>query len=205
MKQSILLLTLCCAFTLTSCQNEDNKNKCVWYGDCGLSENNKPRVCAYNGAPQPVNNTIVADRLRQKCPQYFKDTTDSSGPTLCCDQENIETLVSKLDLAESIFGRCPTCLRNFYKLICDISCSPEQSRFLKVSKTEVNSEGKEYVTEIQIYLSEEYMNGTYESCKYIVNPISGSLAMDLACGVHGASRCTPKLWYDYQVILTRTV
>ncbi|XP_076547894.1 NPC intracellular cholesterol transporter 1 homolog 1b [Osmia lignaria lignaria] len=198
MKQSILLLTLCCAFTLTSCQKkENNKNKCVWYGVCSLSENNMPRNCAYNGAPQPVNNTIVADRLRQKCPHYFKDT-DSSGPTLCCDQKNIETLVSQLDLAESVFGRCPTCLRNFYKLICDISCSPEQSRFLKVSKTEVNSEGKEYVTEIQIYLSEEYMNGTYESCKYIVNPISGSLAMDLACGVHGASRCTPKLWYEYQ-------
>lgn len=82
MKQSLLLVaavflvTLCCAFTLTSCQDEENNNnnRCVWYGDCGLSDNNRPRTCAYNGAPHPVNNTIAANRLRQKCPQYFKDT-----------------------------------------------------------------------------------------------------------------------------------
>lgn len=37
------------------------------------------------------------------------------------------------------------------------------------------------------------MNETYNSCKNVVHPASGNLAMDLACGAHGASRCTPKL------------
>ncbi|XP_033304088.1 NPC intracellular cholesterol transporter 1 homolog 1b-like isoform X2 [Bombus bifarius] len=42
------------------------------------------------------------------------------------------------------------------------------------------------------------MNDTYDSCKNVVYPASGNLAMDLACGVHGASRCNAKLWYEFQ-------
>ncbi|XP_076173454.1 NPC intracellular cholesterol transporter 1 homolog 1b isoform X2 [Ptiloglossa arizonensis] len=42
------------------------------------------------------------------------------------------------------------------------------------------------------------MNTTFDSCKNIVHPASGNLAMDLACGVHGASWCTAEKWYRYQ-------
>lgn len=53
-------------------------------------------------------------------------------------------------MVETIFGRCPTCIKNVYKLLCDLSCSPEQSRFLNVTKTNKNSEGKEYVEELEV-------------------------------------------------------
>ncbi|CAL7944120.1 unnamed protein product [Xylocopa violacea] len=101
-------------------------------------------------------------------------------------------------MAENVFGRCPTCLKNIFKLLCDLTCSPKQSEFLNVTKTNKDEEYGEYVEEIQVYVAEEYLNNTYNSCKNVVYPASGNLAMDLACGVHGASRCTPKLWYEYQ-------
>lgn len=45
----------------------------------------------------------------------------------------------------------------------------------------------------QIHIAEAYVNATYDSCKYIVNPTSGNLAMDIGCGDKGASRCNPKM------------
>ena len=79
------------------------------------------------------------------------NVSDSNvSPELCCDPDNIQTLVKQLSMAESIFGRCPTCIKNAYKLLCDLSCNPEQSKFLNVTKTNENSEGKKYVTEIEV-------------------------------------------------------
>ncbi|XP_017791086.1 PREDICTED: Niemann-Pick C1 protein-like [Habropoda laboriosa] len=188
-----ILLTLCHTLTLVQCE----EYRCIWYGGCGLAPNGVDRTCLSNDPPKLINNKTAEMILREKCPQYFEGI-DSSAPKLCCDVDNIKTLAEKLSMAENIFGRCPTCIKNVYKLICDLSCSPEQSRFLNVTKTAFNEEGKEYVEELEVYIAEEYMTDAYDSCKYVVYPQTGNLAMDLACGVHGASRCTAKLWYEYQ-------
>lgn len=50
---------------------------------------------------------------------------------LCCDAEQIKKMEQSLQLADGIFGRCQTCLKNFHKSICAFSCSSEQSRFVK--------------------------------------------------------------------------
>ncbi|OAD57255.1 Niemann-Pick C1 protein, partial [Eufriesea mexicana] len=187
-------LSLLC-YTLHVQPTQCAEYHCVWYGDCGPTKSGLRRTCYSNGPPRPVNNATAEMLLRGKCPQLFQN---KDSPELCCDVDNIQTLVTQLSMAETIFGRCPTCIKNAYKLLCDLSCSPEQSKFLRVTKVNKNSEDKEYVEELEAYIAEEYMNNTYNSCKNVVYPISGNLAMDLACGVHGASRCTPKLWYEYQ-------
>ncbi|XP_053973229.1 NPC intracellular cholesterol transporter 1 homolog 1b-like [Hylaeus volcanicus] len=190
-----ILLIFCWFLPLSHSSREEYR--CVWYGDCGPSfeKPNLNYTCASDDPPSRINDTKVAMLLRDKCPQYFKDTDD---PRLCCDVTNIRTLLSQMNMIEGIFGRCSTCVKNAYKLICDLSCSPEQSRFIKVTKTDKNNEGKEYVKEIEVYIAEEYMNTTFDSCKNIVHPASGNLAMDLACGIHGASWCTAEKWYQYQ-------
>ncbi len=33
--------------------------------------------------------------------------------------------------AENLLGRCPTCFENFRRSICDLTCHPQQSKFLK--------------------------------------------------------------------------
>ncbi|XP_071860476.1 NPC intracellular cholesterol transporter 1 homolog 1b [Bombus fervidus] len=188
-----VLLLLCYMLQLTQCTN---KYHCVWYGKCGTHKNLQ-LPCVANQTAKPINNSLASKQLREKCPQYFENI-GSNEPELCCDSDNIQTLVTQLSMAETIFGRCPTCIKNVYKLLCDLSCSPEQSRFLNVTKTNKTSEGKVYVEELEVYINEKYMNDTYDSCKNVVYPASGNLAMDLACGIHDASKCNAKLWYEFQ-------
>ncbi|CAL7944118.1 unnamed protein product [Xylocopa violacea] len=165
----------------------------VWYGDCGLSDKGLPRTCVSKQCRAvPLNNKAVETLLARWCPQYFEGTDES--PPLCCDAVNVATLVEKLSIVEDIFGGCPTCLKNVFKLLCDLTCSPKQSEFLNVTKTNKDEEYGEYVEEIQAYVAEEYLNGTYNSCKDVFTGF-GNLAMDLACGDNGDSICTAKLWY----------
>ncbi|XP_016911679.2 NPC intracellular cholesterol transporter 1 homolog 1b-like [Apis cerana] len=190
------LFLLCYALQLARCQTD--AYHCVWTGNCGLSNLGVDRTCVSNDPPKSLDHESNLN-LRKNCPHYFEG---KDSPELCCDADNVKTLTENLNMAESIFGRCPTCLRNAYKLLCDLTCSPEQSKFLHVTKkdnyTTESGKRKEYVKEIEVYIEEEYMNKTYDSCKNVVMPQSGKLAMDLACGIYDASTCTPKLWYEYQ-------
>ena len=36
---------------------------------------------------------------------------------------------------DAMLARCPTCLANFRKNFCDMTCRPDQSRFVNASKT----------------------------------------------------------------------
>ncbi|XP_011865983.1 PREDICTED: Niemann-Pick C1 protein-like [Vollenhovia emeryi] len=183
-----ILLALCCALISA------DERYCAWYGECGWGTLS-PRTCvAKNVVARPVNNATSEALLRKRCPHFFEDETES--PITCCDAAQIVTMDSSMNLAENVFGRCPTCVKNMYRLICDTTCSPEQSRFVRVTNSSEEN-GMEYVVESEIHITEKFINDTYESCRSIVNPTSGNLAMDLACGSHGASRCTPKLWYEF--------
>lgn len=51
-----------------------------------------------------------------------------------------------------------------------------------------------YVDSIDFYMSEEYVEGVFNSCKNVITPSSGALAMDFACGRLGAKHCTAKKW-----------
>ena len=189
-----VLVILCCVLPIT---RGASPYTCVMSGVCKFTDRDEPlpRTCVYNGPPRLINDTHAEEMLREKCPQYFQDT---DTPELCCATDNIEYLVKQMNMAVGIFGRCRTCLMNAFKLICDLSCSPEQSKFMQVTKEGVTNEGKKYVEEVEVYAAKEYMRDTYGSCKNVIHPASGNLAMDLACGVHGASRCSAKLWYEYQ-------
>lgn len=54
-----------------------------------------------------------------------------------------------------------------------------------------------YVDGIDVHITENYMNGTFNSCKSVQFPSSGQLALDLMCGDWGASRCSPMRWYSF--------
>lgn len=83
------------------------------------------------------------------------------------------------------------------KSICGVGCDPNQSDYMTVSKTEKSPIGdKLYVTEIEYFIDEEYTMGTFNSCKKVVHPSSGLLALDLACGAP-AKKCTDKMWFDF--------
>lgn len=71
-------------------------------------------------------------------------------------------------MAAGFLKRCPSCLKNLVQHLCEFTCSPTQSDFVHVKSIEVNKvTKKEYVTEVDLHVSEEYINGTYDSCKQV--------------------------------------
>ncbi|XP_046615474.1 NPC intracellular cholesterol transporter 1 homolog 1b-like [Neodiprion virginianus] len=175
----------------------DDEYTCVWYGQCytsGASTYN----CPSSTTGQLINNSTAEAILYNRCPHFFENETDT--PLVCCDAQQIIDMDSSMSMAEGVFGRCATCAKNMFRSICDFSCAPDQSRFMynvEILNATVDDEVVQYINEVQIYLGEEYAEGTYNSCSGVLHPASGNLAMDLACGPYGASRCTYKLWYEY--------
>lgn len=58
----------------------------------------------------------------------------------CCDVANIQGMANGLDEASVFFARCPTCLENMEKYICEMTCAKDQSKYMTVLKTEQNAE-----------------------------------------------------------------
>lgn len=85
-------------------------------------------------------------------------------------------------MAEGIIASCPACRDNFFNIFCTFTCSPDQSLFVNVTKTEENGSGKRLVTEIDNIWSEEYQSGFYDSCKNVKNGASGGKAIDFIGG-----------------------
>jgi Niemann-Pick C1 protein len=54
-----------------------------------------------------------------------------------------------------------------------------------------------YVDEIDIYITEKYISGAFDSCKQVVVPSTGQLAFDLMCGSWGATKCSPIRWFSF--------
>lgn len=48
-----------------------------------------------------------------------------------------------------------------------------------------------------MYITEEYLNGTYNSCKNVLLPSSGQHAIELMCGSFGAAKCNALRWFQH--------
>ena len=54
---------------------------------------------------------------------------------------------------DPLISSCPACRKNFYDFFCQFSCSPNESQFVEIIKTETARDtGKEIVTEINQYV-----------------------------------------------------
>jgi len=54
-----------------------------------------------------------------------------------------------------------------------------------------------YINGIDLYITNKYLDGTFNSCNKVSVPSTGQLALDLMCGEWGASRCTPLKWFHF--------
>lgn len=57
--------------------------------------------------------------------------------------------------------------------------------------------GKDYVNSIEVYATNNLLNGTYNSCSKVSMPSSGQLVMDVMCGSNGASRCDFRKFFQF--------
>ncbi|KAL4760580.1 sphingolipid transporter NCR1 [Aspergillus foveolatus] len=152
------------------------KGRCAIRGHCG-------KQSFFGGElPCPDNDVArepeaaVREKLENLCGAKWKE-----GP-VCCEEEQIDALSKNLKLAEGIISSCPACKDNFFNIFCTFTCSPDQSLFINVTKTEKGNSGKELVTELDNIWSEEYQSGFYDSCKNVKNGASGGKAIDFIGG-----------------------
>ncbi|KAH0539660.1 hypothetical protein KQX54_007034 [Cotesia glomerata] len=165
---------------------------CVWYGEC--AKKSGTQNCPYNGPAKLLNNDTAELKLKELCPHLFSDT---EHPETCCNSSMISTMSSKIGMLQ-IFERCQSCLKNIKRSICDITCAKTQSTFMAATKIEIDEyTNKSYIEEIEVYISEEYINATFDSCRGVLYPATGESAFDMACGKYGLSRCTPKRWFTF--------
>ncbi|XP_061516670.1 NPC intracellular cholesterol transporter 1 isoform X3 [Anopheles gambiae] len=192
--------------------DESGGNQCVWYGICNVDSLGRAQYCPYNGTAKAID-TEANDLLKVWCKHLLVEDATGSINT-CCDAAQVKVLNKNVALAANFLSRCPSCMANLVRHMCDFTCSPQQSSFMKVVSTEEvdQQEGesekadattaaapspKEYITKIDIHITQQYLNGTFESCNQVSVPSTGQLALDLMCGDWGASRCSAKKWFFY--------
>ncbi|XP_015437411.1 PREDICTED: Niemann-Pick C1 protein isoform X1 [Dufourea novaeangliae] len=186
----LLVLSVWCFVAAVSAAENSH---CVWYGECYKDAFLHKKNCPYTGPPKPLD--FDGQKLLAKnCPHLVKDS--GNGINTCCDTNQLKTMDANINLAANFLSRCPSCLDNLVKHFCEFTCSPEQSTFIDVVKIEKQNV-TEYIDSIDVYITNKYLEGTFNSCNKVSVPSTGQLALDLMCGEWGASRCTPLKWFHY--------
>lgn len=198
MEQSVINLTfnffVCLFQSYSATSNEstsrsDAPGHCVWYGECNQRGSRKQN-CYYNGTARPLNGKGPS-LLQKWCPDLSPNAT-------CCDDRQLMSFDTNILMAANFLKRCPSCMTNLVRHLCRMTCSPHQSDFIDIKKTAVNSKTNQtYITEIDLYVSDDYLQGTYNSCKQVSVPSTGQLALDIMCGPWGAAKCSALRWFSY--------
>ncbi|XP_046427089.1 NPC intracellular cholesterol transporter 1 isoform X2 [Neodiprion virginianus] len=166
---------------------------CIWYDECYKGPRGMLN-CLYTGEAKPLNKT-GQELLSTWCSHLINNT--ENGTTTCCSPQQLTTLNTQVNQGAILLQRCPSCLNNWVKHICEFTCSPFQSKFIDVTSTNVTADNKTYVNEIDVYISDRYINSAFNSCKGVSYPSTGELVFDIMCLPWGASKCTPKRWFDF--------
>lgn len=155
----------------------------MWYGQCGINPlTYEPLNCLYNGPAKPVDDQESRDILAELCPEFLQ-----SNSKVCCDHNQLSSLQSGMESAQQMMARCPSCWKNFRELYCRMTCSPNNSMFINVTK--VAEDGKSIIS-IQYFVDKEFRDGLYNSCKDVIYPSSKQKIMNFMCGT-SADKCNP--------------
>ncbi|XP_076168069.1 Niemann-Pick type C-1a isoform X2 [Ptiloglossa arizonensis] len=188
-----VILFVLSAWGLIGAVSAAESGHCIWYGQCYTDIYTHKKNCPYSGPPKLLDFE-GQELLAKTCPHLVKDS--GNGIKTCCDTKQLQTLNTNLKLAANFISRCPSCFDNFVKHFCEFTCSTEQSKFINV--TEIREEGEvKYINKIDVYITNKYLEGTFNSCSKVSVPSTGQLALDIMCGEWGASRCTPLKWFHY--------
>ena len=132
-------------------------DKCIWLDKCGPHPDysNKCLNCYREKPAEKLANHDIYKKLYEACPHFrfvfnisfpFHNCTECSqrnywlafrvfnpgeDPAVCCSEAQIDDLLNNFGQAKAFLGRCPTCYYNFRMNFCDMTCRPNQNKFLK--------------------------------------------------------------------------
>ncbi|KAF3936864.1 hypothetical protein ABW19_dt0205437 [Dactylella cylindrospora] len=176
----LIYLTLSTALLFTSISAQVTKKHeagyCALRGECGSKGFwGKPLPCPDNG-PAKVPSTTFQKDLADFCGQKWAE-----GP-VCCTEDQLESMKGNLDVVQQMLAPCPACKANFFNLVCTMTCSPNQSQFVNITKTETLPNGNDAVREMSYYVDPSYGQGFFDSCKNVKFSQTGGPVMDFIGG-----------------------
>ncbi|KAG8224724.1 hypothetical protein J437_LFUL004894 [Ladona fulva] len=161
-----------------SCCVAQVNGKCVIYGTCDDVKN----------VPCYVDHELPQKWACQLISEYnFIAET-------CCNTTQLISMDENIAMAAGLLKRCPSCLKNLVSHICGYICSPNQSDFVDVTHHNSTTGARwrfSGVIEADVYLNQDYMYGTFNSCSQVMVPSTGNLAFDVSCGNWDSNTCTP--------------
>ena len=160
------------------------KGYCVWYDQCTTGD--KPMNCLYNGPAKNLTNPKGVQILNSLCPELRDQPT-------CCSTKQLQSLDNNLKMFIQLTGRCPACWNNMRRLYCQLTCSQDQSLFLDptvVYPFTPSPSIKQYILEVQYFVSPQFKQGLFDSCKDVTFPGNNEKVLSLLCGTT-AELCTP--------------
>lgn len=167
-----LALGLTRAVTAEPFTPKHEAGRCAIRGTCGSLFS--PVPCVDNGLAEEPEEDVRKQLVSLCGPKW------STG-SICCAKDQIKTLSSNLQTAQSIVASCPACKENFFNLFCTFTCSPDQSLFVNVTQAQPKGD-KLAVSELDHLVSDEYGSGFYDSCKDVKFGPANSNAMSLIGG-----------------------
>ncbi|XP_068461309.1 NPC1-like intracellular cholesterol transporter 1 [Clinocottus analis] len=195
------LITFLSCVVLTDAQHEPGY--CAFYEECGHNPSVggsllPPIVPCYNYSRARALTGEHYEKLKQVCSILDRGENNTYA---CCSIKQLTSLEMSLALSKAVLVRCPSCAENFAHLHCINTCSPNQSQTVEVTKLMNVTTGnitREAVVGYKAFLSTNFADGSFQSCKNVRIPATGGFAIATMCGRYGAKLCTPQKWYDFQ-------
>ena len=150
---------------------------CVTYG---LNYASKK---VYNGPAKNMSNEEHYDLLKRTCP--YLATAGFNKTTSCCDVEQLINLGEKYKYMSALLGACPACLRNSRAMICEITCSPNQSKFYDYKENQEESLPHE-----MFYVTTSFAENLYKSCRDVLMPGTTDKVIGIICNATSLDKCT---------------
>ena len=192
---------------------DDGEGHCIWYDACGwdpdYAGNDPSKIhflnCHYTGPAKPATEEM-REILAETCPHLYEG---GQPQDLCCSKRQLNDLKTNFVTPQLIIEpECPTCYYNFKKNFCDLTCRPDQSKFVRVDHTiegpgydegdgDYTGQNVTMVKDVTYLVAEDFATETFDSCVNVQWPAMSDTIMVMFCGMWGSTDCTPHRWWDY--------
>ncbi|KAG2372669.1 hypothetical protein C9374_003384 [Naegleria lovaniensis] len=130
-------------------------------GGCVMTSNGFQNGTDYPTVPWKTPFHLPSDYenvLSAMCPHL-------ASQTVCCNTTQVDKMKDNFVLLDMVFWRCPACVLNMKKMWCDFTCNNQQDTFVAISAMNPIPKYKDYIAQVDFYLSTDFQNDLWANCK----------------------------------------